>query len=120
MKTFICAFTALAIASFAPTTVHAADLDEVYEEPDVYVERVPPRPPVVVYVTPRYYDPGYYDDDATVVTIRPRRAYRPYSYYAPYPVYRPRARYPAGYYPYRWGPRFNGWHRAGWGPRRRW
>jgi hypothetical protein len=118
MKTFICALTIVAIASIAPTVAFAADLDEGYEEGGGYegrgdyVERPPPPP--VRYAQPRYYEPDYYYyDDAPVVTYYPP----PYPDYTPY--YRP-YHYSAGLYPYRWGPRFRGWHHAYWGPRRRW
>ena len=109
MKTFICMLTTVALASIAPTVASAADLDEgYYEGRGAYVEA--PLPPPVRYAAPRYYAPydDYYYDDAPVA------AYYPYPYYRPYPYYS------AGYYPYRWGPRFHGWHHAYWGPHRRW
>ena len=107
MKTFICVLTAVAIASIAANVAFAADLDEGYEERGAYVERPPPAP--VRYVAPHYYAPDWYNEDSLV-------AHYPYRYRRPYPYYR---HYPS-YYPYRWGPRFHGWHHAYWGPRHRW
>jgi hypothetical protein len=98
MKPLVLAFSALAVAGFAPLTAQAADLGGGYEEG--YVERGPvvEGPPV----ERRYYD---YDDGPVVAYYGPR-------YYRPYPYY-------AGYYPYRYGPRPWYGHRY-WGGRGYW
>ena len=86
MKAQICALSALTMIGLVPQAATAADLggyDGGYEERGAVVE----GPPAVR----RYYDEGY--DEGPVVTYYRPRYYRPYPYYA-------------GYYPYRWGPRY--------------
>jgi len=94
MKTLLFALSSLAVAGLAPAAAQAADLggyEEGYVDRGPVVEAPPP---------PRAYYNDYYD--GPVVTYYAPRFYRPYPYYA-------------GYYPYRYGPRWYG--RGYWGGR---